>query len=210
MKKTAILAVLILGLAGTLGTVSAFADDLYSNITSTSYTNTAYTISAYETPTDSFTLSSTSTINSIILGLWLDSGDTAQSVDWQIVPTPLFYSSNIAEGESIVISSTPEGSLYGFDMYQVTIGNINVTLGPGTYYLELDNVNTADSGSAQWDVSNGASSGIITDTIPFGNPSETFEIDGTTNTVTPEPSSFLLLGSGLAGLAGLLKRKLAA
>jgi hypothetical protein len=27
---------------------------------------------------------------------------------------------------------------------------------------------------------------------------------------TPEPSSFLLLGSGLAGLAGLLKRKLAA
>ena len=32
-------------------------------------------------------------------------------------------------------------------------------------------------------------------------------LDGGT---TPEPSSFLLLGSGLAGLAGMLKRKLAA
>jgi hypothetical protein len=41
--------------------------------------------------------------------------------------------------------------------------------------------------------------------------SQAFTLDGSgTGPVVPEPSSFLLLGSGLAGLAGLLKRKLKA
>jgi hypothetical protein len=35
---------------------------------------------------------------------------------------------------------------------------------------------------------------------------ETFSLDGE---ITPEPNSLILLGSGLLGLAGLLRRKLA-
>jgi hypothetical protein len=38
---------------------------------------------------------------------------------------------------------------------------------------------------------------------------EAFQIDGSP-VATPEPSSFLLLGSGLLGLAGLVKRRLTA
>jgi hypothetical protein len=43
-----------------------------------------------------------------------------------------------------------------------------------------------------------------------GQPATLTVISDDTQAVTPEPSSFLLLGSGLAGLAGLIRRKLAA
>jgi hypothetical protein len=47
-------------------------------------------------------------------------------------------------------------------------------------------------------------------TVLGGNPGDAFQIDGSSGADTPEPSSFLLLGSGLLGLAGLIKRKLTA
>jgi hypothetical protein len=45
--------------------------------------------------------------------------------------------------------------------------------------------------------------------IGFDIGSETFALYGSSSPV-PEPSSFLLLGSGLAGLVGVIKRKLMA
>jgi hypothetical protein len=62
-----------------------------------------------------------------------------------------------------------------------------------------------------WDLSNGPST--ATEAYVGVIPSESFQILGEEQseeqTVTPEPSSFLLLGSGLVGLAGMLRRKLA-
>lgn len=215
VKKSAIVSVLVLGLVGALATVPAFADDiLFDNIVpGTSYTTDAYGINYYEQNTNSFVLGSSSTITGAVLGLWLNPGDSATDVDWQIVPT-VFGSPNIAGGDSGVLSSADMGSILGgdFEMWQVTFDIPGVTLGPGTYYLEIDNVNTANGGGASWDVSNGPNStGYIQDLSPLP-ASETFQILGNEGSVaaTPEPSSFLLLGSGLAGLVGLIKRKLQA
>jgi len=38
--------------------------------------------------------------------------------------------------------------------------------------------------------------------------SESFTLDGRVGGTTPEPSSILLLGSGILGIAGVLRRKL--
>ena len=38
--------------------------------------------------------------------------------------------------------------------------------------------------------------------------SEAFTISGTTTGTTPEPSAIMLFGSGILGLAGVLRRKL--
>jgi hypothetical protein len=52
---------------------------------------------------------------------------------------------------------------------------------------------------------------ILQNTVPFGGGSVAWldgGITGLSYTSTPEPSSMLLLGSGVIGLAGLLRRKL--
>jgi hypothetical protein len=98
----------------------------------------------------------------------------------------------------------------------ISIPSLSLPAGTG-YWFTLQNAATVDDGPAYWDDNDGPSvaweslHGNVNDYEGFtGSNSETFSILGNTGPVVPEPSSFLLLGSGLAGLAGLLKRKLRA
>jgi hypothetical protein len=212
MKKSAILAVLFLGLIGVVAAVPAFADStLYSNLGPSSYT-----INAWPAPTsDSFMLSQNSTVTGVDFTLWFGPGSKPVSVTWQIDSSFTNFNSitSLESGTSAIVSQTYLGTPDGYySIDQVSIPIPSLALDAGTYWLELDRI-SAEGGDyvGYWDQSDGSSLAWIGGYAISSVGSETFQILGTENTAaTPEPSSFLLLGSGLAGLAGFIKRKLVA
>jgi hypothetical protein len=204
-------AVCFLSLVCALAAVPASADTLYDNSTAMSYTMTAVNIKGGFAVADSFTLSSSATISQIMFGSWVDYGDTLNSVDWAIT-TGDFSGTTLGSGTASSFSSEFfEGTIDGdYDMYSDVFSIPGQTLAAGTYYLQIGNAVT--TGNALWDFSNGPSSAQLDlngNYIGFDIGSETFALYGSSSPV-PEPSSFLLLGSGLAGLVGVIKRKLMA
>jgi hypothetical protein len=154
-----------------------------------------------------------STVTGANLTVWFNAGDSPANVTWQIDSSfTNFDSSTLLEsGTSDAVSPTLVATAYGDPIYQFSIAIPSLALSAGTYWLELDNIGSTLGNGVGWDESDGSSlawngeDGIN----PIG--SETFQILGNEGPiVTPEPSSFLLLGSSLLGLAGLVKRKLAA
>ena len=207
MKKSAILSVLVLGLAAALAAAPAFATNvLYGNGSST-YTVDGWTFGpasyGYKV-TDSFPLLSSSTVTGANFDVWLFPGDTLSSVDWLITTGP-FSGTTEGSGTASTTNTSIEINEYGYDIDEESFSISSLSLGAGTYWLQLKNGVVPNGDPVYWDESDGPSLAQENEVGKIG--SETFQILGDTGPVVPEPSSFLLLGSGLAGLAGLLKRK---
>jgi hypothetical protein len=219
--KREILAFWLLILVGALAAVPASADTvLYSDGTST-YAENAYSMQSTFAITDSFTLSQTSTITAADFGIWLGSGESLTSVEWAITTaafggtTEASGTANPTAGSLITTYSVPSDPPTIYDIYTETFSIPTLTLGPGTYYFQLgDAVSTTTpriTYPVAWDESGGPSTAYQYQdpgTVSVGG--ETFDILGTEDVAaTPEPGSFLLLGSGLLAMAGLVRRKLA-
>ena len=103
---------------------------------------------------------------------------------------------------------------FGYDVYTANVTGMTGNLVAGSaYWLTLGDAN--DSAFTQfdaWDVNGGpASCDFAVSGVPFGDcgaGGEAFTLYASSNTGVPEPGSFLLLGSGVLSLAGVLRRKL--
>ncbi len=165
---------------------------------------------------DGFIATGSGTAANMQVGLWVPTGETPTALSWWIGTTA--FGTDISSGSQTGFSNqfvTSNG--YGYDVYTSTITGMSGSITAGNvYYLTLGNAN--DSSGDQfvaWDVSPGPAScffavgGIEQGDCGLGNPEgEAFTLNGSSPGTVPEPSSLLLLGSGVVGLAGFLRRKI--
>ncbi len=165
---------------------------------------------------DTFALSSNSTVGGFEFGMWEFPSGTLTSVDWSITSMEnggTSYGSGTVAGNYLTQTYLSTNS-YGYFIYEVTATGLNVGLTGGTYWLNLTNAQDTGGGTAYWDENSGVgcqsngcpsqASESETGTIA----SEAFTITGTGGGTTPEPGSFLLVASGTLAVASLLRRKL--
>jgi hypothetical protein len=200
----------------------AFAD-LYNNGATLGNTN-GWFIDVFQV-SDSFTVSANASMTDFTFAEWVTTGSTPLTVDWAVGTTS--FGSDVGSGTGAAITSSLvctngspfNGGLcaggFGYDIYNSTVTTNDLPLTAGTtYWLSLTNATDSFGGRDAWDINSGAS-------LAYHNtlgqvPSESFTISGGTTTststtttgTTPEPSSIMLFGSGILGLAGVLRRKL--
>jgi len=143
--------------------------------------------------------------------VWVEPGDTPTSVTWLFGTTP--FSGNVASGTSPLTVSSSFINQFGYQVDSVSFSMGTLSLAAGNYWITLENATTADGGPVYWDENSGVgcqSPGCPSQAQASGVgtiPSEAFTLEGTPAGSTPEPSSLALFGTGVAGLAVLLRRK---
>jgi len=189
-------------------------------------TTDAWTINFGYIVSDTFVAGGNS-VTSFSFNTWEFSGDSLTSVDWSITSAEnggTVYGSGTATkggngpgGGGSLSSVFVSSNQYGYDTDKNTVSGLNVTLGGGgapgsTYWLNLQNAVVPSGDPVFWDENSGVGCGgsgcpsMASESSVGTIPSESFTIGG--GGTTPEPSSIMLFGSGILGLAGVLRRKL--
>jgi hypothetical protein len=187
----------------------AMADTLYSN-GAYNGTNDGWTINFGFSVSDSFTAPSGSQVQGLSFVYWdASSQDLLTTVDMQLGSTSFGGTINTLSGVTNTFLGTNQ---YGYNLYQASYSSIGSLPWSGAGYVTLSNACTTTGCSVTtpiyWDENSGSSTAY--ENTLGSVPSEAFTLTGTTTTpsTTPEPSSIMLFGSGILGLAGVLRRKL--
>jgi hypothetical protein len=185
-------------------------------------TTDAWTINFGFSVSDSFRVASGSVIDRMNFNYWdADPNDLLNTVDVAIGSTSF--------GGTAVTASVGLNVVLGTNQFGYTLVTAFTDIFPdvpwsGDGFVTLSNACTLVTGCSvsnpiYWDENSGA--GCLADGCPstayentIGSiPSESFSLVGaatttTTTGTTPEPSSIMLFGSGVLGLASLLRRRL--
>ena len=182
--------------------VPAVADTtLYSN-GAINGTIDAWNISSGKS--DSFTLSAPADVETMSLGIWANpSSGTPATLQFGISASP--FGTDLGSGTETLSNVFQFINRQGADVYESSFTFPSIDLAAGTYWITLFNGMTTNQGPLFWDQNNGPSEAFQSP----GNsiPSESFSLGGTT--AVPEPGTLILLGTGLLGIAGTIRRKLA-
>lgn len=213
-------AVLCLMLALLVTSVPAFADVIYDDGPTDGFDNGFFIDGPNPGPfsqsiSDGFIAANSGSAGALDFGVWVPTGTVLTTVTWWLGTSA--FAGDLGTGTSTTFTADFHNSNgFGYDVYTIHItGMSSGTMTAGSmYWLTLGNAN--DSGGTQFDawdlpdadggpaICNFAVGGVNFGDCGLGGESFTL-FSGTTT--TPEPGSMMLLGTGLIGLAGLLRRK---
>ena len=195
--------VLSLTLFAVLGVTTASASLLYDNGFSGEVD--AWNISDPYSVTNSFEKQNDWNITGIDFVIWAPF-DPMTSVDWSIT-SDKFGGTTFASGTVSPTNTFLYTNGIGIDLYRESFVT-NISLGAGTFWLQLQNAQTAGGNPIYWDESGGPSDAYqfdgadISHLSDLGGGSQAFAVSG-----VPEPASFGLLGTGFAALGLVLRRR---
>jgi PEP-CTERM motif len=198
-----------------LATVPAWAQWSYDNGPINGNTD-AWTINFGYIVSDTY-IAGGSNVTGFSFGVWEFPGDTLTSVDWSITSgenTGTVFGSGTASGANLTDKFVSTNT-FGFNVDTISVSGLNVPELSGTlYWLNLQNAAVPSGDPVYWDENSGAGCGgagcpsQASESSVGTIASEAFTISGSGTGTTPEPSSIMLFGSGILGLAGVLRRKL--
>jgi hypothetical protein len=174
----------------------------------------AWTINFGFIVSDTFTVSSANTsVNGVAFWAWLFPSDTLTSVEVSFTSQEFGGTTYFDQVVNMSQSNCTLNS-FGFNVCMETGTFQGQNMAVGTYWMNLQNASVPNGDPVYWDENAGVgcdSPGCPSE--PSENSvgtilSESFTILGNTNGTTPEPGTLLMLGTGVVGIAGVVRRKL--